>query len=95
MGLECVREPRGAEWLEGAGPDPSTWSSGEAIELIERALQAYRLRVRAEGDPSGTGRTVLCCLRSALAVLQETTPSDPEEARREAIAWLVIALKSM
>jgi hypothetical protein len=63
--------------------------------LIEEALRAFRIRMRAEGDPAGTKRTVLCCLRSALAALRGQMPIDKEDARQEAIAWLVIALKSM
>jgi hypothetical protein len=74
--------------------EASAGGSGEAIAFIEGALRAYQDRLRGEPDLGGKYRAIVCCLRSALEVLRGATPLSPEDARREAIAWLVIALRS-
>ena len=72
------------------------WNRADAVELIEQALDAFRLRTLGQPDTRCQNSLVMSCLDCAIRSLNEATnAAEAEQARKDAIGWLMIALDSL
>ncbi len=64
----------------------------KTMALIEQVTAMYRNRIEGDGSQDPETSSILFCLKSAMSELKGDSPLVTEEAHREAIAWLVLAL---